>query len=158
MSIPITIKHDPAEYRFTIRKVVGRIILFSDGKNTLHILPLSEFLSALSLYLCISVPLPTHLIHPNAAKDPINLSISSDTKYNIMVPDQLFMRNRTVINDEQTDILKRVYMTQPFPNTDIKKKLAQDLGLPYKVITVWFQNRRQNDKRMFQREMKNSMM
>nr|CAI5854438.1 unnamed protein product [Callosobruchus analis] len=59
----------------------------------------------------------------------------------------LLMRNRTVLTDEQSKVLCEFYKTNPFPDNDDKQKLEQMTGLTKKVISVWFQNRRQRHKK-----------
>lgn len=57
--------------------------------------------------------------------------------------DLLRMRSRTNISQENTAVLETAFITTPFPTSQTKVQLAQMTGLPEKVISVWFQNRRQ---------------
>lgn len=57
--------------------------------------------------------------------------------------DLLRMRSRTNISPEKTAVLETAFNSSPFPTSQTKVQLAQMTGLPEKVISVWFQNRRQ---------------
>ncbi|CAG9818603.1 unnamed protein product [Phaedon cochleariae] len=55
------------------------------------------------------------------------------------------IRSRTFITSGQRAILRQIYIENPFPDVETKAQLVRDLGLPYKVITTWFQNTRHRD-------------
>lgn len=57
------------------------------------------------------------------------------------------IRNRTVITERQVEILKACYLINAFPDNEQKRQLVEMTGLSKKVVTVWFQNRRQLDKK-----------
>ena len=57
-------------------------------------------------------------------------------------------RFRTVLSDNQVNILKRCYSANPRPNAQMKEKLIDLTGLSLRVIRVWFQNKRCKDKKM----------
>lgn len=57
------------------------------------------------------------------------------------------IRNRTIITERQVEILKACYLINAFPDNEQKRQLVEMTGLSRKVVTVWFQNRRQLDKK-----------
>ncbi len=56
-------------------------------------------------------------------------------------------RVRALFTDEQMTILKGCYSANPKPKREELKKLAEDVGQPFKVVKVWFQNTRARDRR-----------
>ena len=52
-----------------------------------------------------------------------------------------------MFTDEQLYQLKRAYALNPRPDDSQKSHLCQALGIKYKVLKVWFQNRRCKDKK-----------
>ena len=57
------------------------------------------------------------------------------------------IRSRSNINEEQLDLLRKHYKQNPRPNREELQILAVELGFPKRVVQVWFQNRRAQDKR-----------
>lgn len=43
----------------------------------------------------------------------------------------------------QLEILKKTFQQTPFPNSEIRKKLARELGMTVRSVQIWFQNQRQ---------------
>nr|CAH7722251.1 unnamed protein product [Callosobruchus chinensis] len=87
---------------------------------------------------------PLELLKPPKIESKSTLEASS---LPLFTQDMLLMRNRTVLTDEQSKVLCEFYKTNPFPDNDDKQKLEQMTGLTKKVISVWFQNRRQRHKK-----------
>lgn len=54
-------------------------------------------------------------------------------------------RQRTT--SEQRDLLMAAFETNPMPSPEMKRELAQRLGMNHKRVQVWFQNRRAEYKR-----------
>ena len=57
------------------------------------------------------------------------------------------VRVRTLISDEQLLILRRFYIVNPRPKREELEKVAAQIGHPFKVVKVWFQNSRARDRR-----------
>ncbi|CAL8099588.1 unnamed protein product [Calicophoron daubneyi] len=56
-------------------------------------------------------------------------------------------RIRTSLTDEQRFHLQKSYEVTPRPSKDAREALANELGVPTRVVQVWFQNQRARDKR-----------
>uniref|UniRef100_A0A6P7GQI0 Insulin gene enhancer protein isl-2a-like n=1 Tax=Diabrotica virgifera virgifera TaxID=50390 RepID=A0A6P7GQI0_DIAVI len=59
------------------------------------------------------------------------------------------IRNRTCINKMQTDILLEAFNRHPFVDGIMRQHLAQITGLSSRVVKIWFQNRRQQEKKKY---------
>ncbi len=57
------------------------------------------------------------------------------------------IRVRSMISEEQVQVLKAFYQTNPRPNKFHLDRLAQTVGFPKRVVQVWFQNMRARDRR-----------
>ncbi|TFY70542.1 hypothetical protein EVG20_g2455 [Dentipellis fragilis] len=49
--------------------------------------------------------------------------------------------------DTQIQALHGMFETNPYPTREERNNLAEEIGMEYKAVTVWFQNRRQSAKR-----------
>ncbi|KAA1467970.1 homeobox-domain-containing protein [Dentipellis sp. KUC8613] len=49
--------------------------------------------------------------------------------------------------DTQIQALYSVFETNPYPTREERSSLAEEIGMEYKTVTVWFQNRRQSAQR-----------
>jgi hypothetical protein len=56
-------------------------------------------------------------------------------------------RVRTLISDDQASLLKSFYSLNPKPKREDLQQIADNIGHPFKVIKVWFQNTRARDRR-----------
>ncbi|CAH8441411.1 unnamed protein product [Schistosoma curassoni] len=56
-------------------------------------------------------------------------------------------RIRTSLTDEQRYRLQEAYESNIRPSKSIREALASELGVPMRVVQVWFQNQRARDKR-----------
>ena len=56
-------------------------------------------------------------------------------------------RVRSLISDEQLNILRSCYNINPMPKKEELMQIADAIGHPYKVVKVWFQNSRARDRR-----------
>ena len=61
-------------------------------------------------------------------------------------------RERTVYSDTQLSKLVNYYQENPRPSTQVKDKIAEELEIPKKKVSVWFQNRRCKDKKKMERD------
>ena len=61
--------------------------------------------------------------------------------------DERKVRVRTLISDEQLAVLKAHYLHNPRPKREDLEKIADQIGHPFKVVKVWFQNSRARDRR-----------
>ena len=61
--------------------------------------------------------------------------------------DERKVRVRTLISDEQLAVLKAHYLHNPRPKREELEKIADQIGHPFKVVKVWFQNSRARDRR-----------
>ena len=57
------------------------------------------------------------------------------------------VRQRTLISEEQSLILKSHYQMNPRPKREELDAIARKIGHPFKVVKVWFQNARARDRR-----------
>ena len=57
------------------------------------------------------------------------------------------VRQRTLISEEQSLILKSHYQMNPRPKREELDGIARKIGHPFKVVKVWFQNARARDRR-----------
>jgi hypothetical protein len=64
-----------------------------------------------------------------------------------MNADERKVRVRTLISDEQLSVLKTHYLMNPRPKREDLEKIADQIGHPFKVVKVWFQNSRARDRR-----------
>ncbi|TFY52339.1 hypothetical protein EVJ58_g10073 [Rhodofomes roseus] len=55
------------------------------------------------------------------------------------------------ITRHQLDRLEALYEENTHPSRQVKQSLANDVGLPLKNITIWFQNKRQTNRRKSRR-------
>jgi transcriptional regulator GlxA family with amidase domain len=46
-------------------------------------------------------------------------------------------------NARQLSILKQTFQQTPFPTSEVRKKLAKELGMTARSVQIWFQNQRQ---------------
>lgn len=58
------------------------------------------------------------------------------------------VRVRTAISEEQQNVLKEHYSTNPRPNRDEFRTIAQRLMLDPRVVQVWFQNNRSRERKL----------
>lgn len=58
----------------------------------------------------------------------------------------IYTRSRTSISKEKAMILQKIFELNKFPDAEIRMKLQEITGLPARVIQVWFQNRRRENK------------
>ena len=56
-------------------------------------------------------------------------------------------RVRSLISEEQLNILRSCYNINPMPKKEELMQIADAIGHPYKVVKVWFQNSRARDRR-----------
>lgn len=56
-------------------------------------------------------------------------------------------RHRTSISPQQLQCLTKAYSKNPKPSREARRRLSRDLCLDYRVIQVWFQNKRAKDKK-----------
>lgn len=56
-------------------------------------------------------------------------------------------RPRALISDEQVATLKAYYAINPKPRREDLVKISEEIGHPFKVVKVWFQNTRARDRR-----------
>ena len=78
--------------------------------------------------------------HNNSGGGGINLDPNSSA-------DERKVRVRTLISDEQLAVLKAHYLHNPRPKREELEKIADQIGHPFKVVKVWFQNSRARDRR-----------
>lgn len=57
------------------------------------------------------------------------------------------VRVRSLISDEQQQVLKDNYAINPRPKREELLKIAETVGFPVRVVQVWFQNARARDRR-----------
>lgn len=57
------------------------------------------------------------------------------------------VRVRSLISDEQQQVLKDHYAINPRPKREELVKIAETVGFPVRVVQVWFQNARARDRR-----------
>ncbi|KAJ2492017.1 hypothetical protein IWW47_004996, partial [Coemansia sp. RSA 2052] len=46
-------------------------------------------------------------------------------------------------NAQQLDVLNKVFASTSFPSTELRNRLARDLGMTPRTVQIWFQNKRQ---------------
>ena len=51
-------------------------------------------------------------------------------------------RKRTSISHAHLTVLRKVFVSEPFPSRTTVNRLSSEIGLPFRVIKVWFQNER----------------
>ena len=56
-------------------------------------------------------------------------------------------RKRIKLTKTQLARLERVFITATHPGKAVKQQLSGEIGIPVKNIQIWFQNRRQKEKR-----------
>lgn len=61
--------------------------------------------------------------------------------------DERKVRVRTLISDEQLSVLKSYYNKNPRPKREELERISAQIGHPFKVVKVWFQNSRARDRR-----------
>ena len=81
-----------------------------------------------------------------ADQDDVNANGASSAKANSS-GDERKVRVRTLISEEQLAVLKTFYMLNPRPKREELEKIAAQIGHPFKVVKVWFQNSRARDRR-----------
>lgn len=57
------------------------------------------------------------------------------------------VRVRSLISEEQAQVLKEHYAANPRPKREELVKIADSIGFPVRVVQVWFQNTRARDRR-----------
>ena len=57
------------------------------------------------------------------------------------------VRVRTLISEEQQIVLKTHYQRNPKPKKEVLLEIAAQIGHPFRVVKVWFQNMRARDRR-----------
>ena len=75
------------------------------------------------------------------------VSDSNDQDFNGLNQDERKVRVRTLISDEQLSILKQHYSKNPRPKREELERISDQIGHPFKVVKVWFQNSRARDRR-----------
>lgn len=63
---------------------------------------------------------------------------------------------RTIIDKQKTEILQAVFDVNMFPSKAIKERLEKVTGLPQRVISVWFQNKRSKYNKLRMKRKENS--
>ena len=58
------------------------------------------------------------------------------------------IKHRRKTTDEQRNVLEKIFRTNPRPDTNFRRVLAQELGMDSRRVQVWFQNRRAKEKKM----------
>lgn len=66
-----------------------------------------------------------------------------------VAPREKKRRRRT--RPHEANMLMSAYMQNPFPNEKTRTRLASALGMTSRAVSIWFQNRRQADKKRSQR-------
>ncbi|ELW61473.1 Double homeobox protein 4-like protein 4 [Tupaia chinensis] len=51
-------------------------------------------------------------------------------------------RRRLVLSSSQKDALQALFQQNPYPATETRERLAQEIGMPESRVQVWFQNQR----------------
>ena len=57
------------------------------------------------------------------------------------------VRVRTLISEEQQMVLKAHYQRNPKPKKEVLQEISSQIGHPFRVVKVWFQNMRARDRR-----------
>ncbi|KAJ2063458.1 hypothetical protein GGI17_001674 [Coemansia sp. S146] len=74
-------------------------------------------------------------------------SAAADEHRATLPPLQLLERpikgKRKRANAQQLDVLNKVFSTTSFPSTELRNRLARDLGMTPRTVQIWFQNKRQ---------------
>ena len=83
----------------------------------------------------------------DAGNQGTNSSASSTGGSNGLTPEERKVRVRTLISDDQLSVLKTCYLMNPRPKREELLKIAAQIGHPFKVVKVWFQNSRARDRR-----------
>ncbi|KAI0315258.1 homeobox domain-containing protein [Amylostereum chailletii] len=83
-------------------------------------------------------PSPSIATTPGTGSTPETQSLSEELE----VP---YARRRA--SDFQSRTLHKVFDSKPYPSREERSALADEVGMDYKSITVWFQNKRQSEKR-----------
>ncbi|KAJ2780151.1 hypothetical protein GGI15_003640 [Coemansia interrupta] len=73
----------------------------------------------------------------------------TDLKPNFYNPYHVKHRRRTT--KEQLELLEGTFKNTPKPSSDIRKALAQKLGMTAREVQIWFQNRRAKQKNLMMR-------
>ncbi|KAJ2340758.1 hypothetical protein GGH92_006123 [Coemansia sp. RSA 2673] len=72
---------------------------------------------------------------------------AADESRSTLPPLQLLERpikgKRKRANAQQLDVLNKVFSTTSFPSTELRNRLARDLGMTPRTVQIWFQNKRQ---------------
>lgn len=87
----------------------------------------------------------TNIRYPQEASQltpEVNLNLGAPDG-NSSILDQLRLRSRTTISSEKVALLEMAFNRSPFATSKVKLDLSKVTGLTEKVITVWFQNKRQ---------------
>lgn len=61
-------------------------------------------------------------------------------------------RSRTLTTAHQTAVLNSLLATTRFPSTETREEIGQQIGMSSRRVQIWFQNRRQSQKRTRNRE------
>ncbi|PWN18094.1 homeobox protein EgHBX4, partial [Microstroma glucosiphilum] len=55
-------------------------------------------------------------------------------------------RVRTLLTQEQAEVLQSILAQTPFPSTSVREAAARELGISPRKVQVWFQNVRQKHR------------
>ncbi|KRH93364.1 putative Homeodomain-like, Homeodomain-related, Homeobox protein [Pseudoloma neurophilia] len=64
----------------------------------------------------------------------------------LVKPSKYKKRNRTIMTDRQSYVLKKYFCKNPFPNTSTREELGRLLHMRPRTVQIWFQNMRQKNK------------
>ena len=73
--------------------------------------------------------------------------LSEDIPQEILKPLVRSRKKRSELTDTQRDQLELVYTVYKYLGPDVRKKVADEVGLPQKTVMYWFQNRRAREKK-----------
>lgn len=79
--------------------------------------------------------------------DDMEMDSESITTTDHVSEDGRKVRVRSLISDEQQQVLKDNYAINPRPKREELVKIAEAVGFPVRVVQVWFQNARARDRR-----------
>ncbi|GAA6025808.1 hypothetical protein JCM11491_004400 [Sporobolomyces phaffii] len=67
-------------------------------------------------------------------------------------------RSRTLTTPAQTAVLNALLAKTRFPSTETREEVGAQIGMSARRVQIWFQNRRQSQKRLRDREVQDSVM
>ena len=73
--------------------------------------------------------------------------LSEDIPQEILKPLVRSRKKRSELTDTQRAQLELVYTVYKYLGHDVRKKVAEEVGLPQKTVMYWFQNRRAREKK-----------